>query len=45
MSWEASWRVSGRTAAVVIIGMVGLLVLGLALAGAGITGGSILFAA
>ena len=44
MRWEASWRVSGRTAAVAAIGMVGLLVLGLALAGAGITGGSILFA-
>jgi len=37
--------VSGRTAAVVAIGMVGLIVLGLALAGAGITGGSMLFAA
>ena len=36
---------SGRTAAVVAIGMVGLLVLGLALAGAGITGGSMIFAA
>ncbi len=45
MTWQASWRVSGRTAAVVAIGMVGLLVLGLALAGAGITGGSMLFAA
>jgi peptidoglycan DL-endopeptidase CwlO len=45
VSWQASWRVSGRTAAVVAIGMVGLLVLGLALAGAGITGGSMLFAA
>ena len=44
-SWQPSWRVSGRTAAVVAIGMVGLLVLGLALAGAGITGGSMLFAA
>jgi cell wall-associated NlpC family hydrolase len=43
--WQASWRVSGRTAAVVAIGMTGLLVLGLALAGAGITGGSLLFAA
>ena len=43
MTWQASWRVSGRTAAVVAIGMVGLLVLGLALAGAGITGGSMLF--
>ena len=45
MRWQASWRVSGRTAAVVAIGMVGLLVLGLALAGAGISGGSMLFAA
>ena len=45
VTWQASWRVSGRTAAVVAIGMVGLLVLGLALAGAGITGGSMLFAA
>jgi cell wall-associated NlpC family hydrolase len=45
VTWQASWRVSGRTAAVVAIGVVGLLVLGLALAGAGITGGSMLFAA
>ena len=45
MSWQASWRVSGRTAAVVAIGMVGLLVLGLALAGAAISGGSMMFAA
>ena len=45
MTWQANWRVSGRTAAVVAIGLVGLLVLGLALAGAGITGGSMLFAA
>jgi cell wall-associated NlpC family hydrolase len=45
VSWQASWRVSGRTAAVVAIAMVGLLVLGLALAGAGITGGSMMFAA
>ena len=45
MTWQASWRVSGRTAAVIAIGMGGLLVLGLALAGAGISGGSMLFAA
>jgi cell wall-associated NlpC family hydrolase len=45
VSWQASWRVSGRTAAVVAIGMVGLLVLGLALAGAAISGGSMMFAA
>jgi len=45
VTWQANWRVSGRTAAVVAIGLVGLLVLGLALAGAGITGGSMLFAA
>ena len=44
MRWQASWRVSGRTAAVVAIGMVGLLVLALALAGAGVTGGSMMFA-
>ncbi len=45
MTWQASWRVTGRTAAVIVIGMGGLLVLGLALAGAGISGGSMLFAA
>jgi len=45
VTWQASWRVSGRTAAVIAIGMGGLLVLGLALAGAGISGGSMLFAA
>ena len=45
MTWQASWRVTGRTAAVIAIGMGGLLVLGLALAGAGISGGSMLFAA
>jgi len=45
VTWQANWRVSGRTAAVVAIGLAGLLVLGLALAGAGITGGSMLFAA
>jgi cell wall-associated NlpC family hydrolase len=45
VTWQPSWRVTGRTAAVVAIGMGGLLVLGLALAGAGITGGSMLFAA
>ena len=44
MTWQASWRVTGRTAAVIVIGMGGLLVLGLALAGAGISGGSMLFA-
>ena len=45
MTWQASWRVSGRTAAVVAIGVVGLLVLGLALAGAGIAGGNLMFSA
>jgi len=45
VTWQASWRVSGRTAAVIAIGMGGLLVLGLALAGAGISGGNMLFAA
>jgi peptidoglycan DL-endopeptidase CwlO len=45
VTWQASWRVTGRTAAVIAIGMGGLLVLGLALAGAGISGGSMLFAA
>ena len=45
MNWRASWPMTGRTAAVVAIGLAGLLVLGLALAGAGIDGGSILFAA
>jgi len=45
VSWQASWRVTGRTAAVIAIAMGGLLVLGLALAGAGISGGSMLFAA
>ncbi len=45
MTWQASWRVSGRTAVIIAIGMGGLLVLGLALAGAGISGGSMLFAA
>ena len=45
MTWHASWRVTGRTAVVIAIGLGGLLVLGLALAGAGISGGSMLFAA
>jgi cell wall-associated NlpC family hydrolase len=45
VTWQASWRVTGRTAAVIAIGMGGLLVLGLALAGAGISGGSMMFAA
>ena len=45
MTWQASWRVTGRTAALIAIGMGGLLVLGLALAGAGISGGGLLFAA
>jgi len=45
VTWQASWRVTGRTAALIAIGMGGLLVLGLALAGAGISGGGLLFAA
>jgi cell wall-associated NlpC family hydrolase len=43
--WQPSGARSGRAAAVGGIGCVGLLVLSLALAGAGIVGGSMLFAA
>jgi cell wall-associated NlpC family hydrolase len=43
--WRASWPLTRRTAAILALGMAGLLVLGLALAGAGIDGGSIMFAA
>jgi peptidoglycan DL-endopeptidase CwlO len=43
--WRPGGPTAGRTAAVAAIGCAGLLVLALALAGAGIVGGSVLFAA
>jgi peptidoglycan DL-endopeptidase CwlO len=43
--WQPGGPAAGRTAAVAAIGFAGLLVLALALAGAGIVGGSVLFAA
>ncbi len=44
MRWPAGGPGAGRGAAVAAIGCAGLLVLGLALAGAGIAGGNMLFA-
>ena len=44
MRWQAAGPEAGRTATVGAIGCTGLLVLGLALVGAGIFGGSMLFA-
>ena len=45
MRWQPSGPGAGRAVAVGAIGCAGLLVLALALAGAGIVGGSMLFAA
>ena len=44
MRWQPAGPEAGRTATVAAIGCAGLLVLGLALVGAGIVGGSMLFA-